>query len=194
MSASAPAAPGSSQRVAARAGMIGLIVTETSFFATLLVVYLFYLGKSATGPQPAQVLHVPIVNTICLLSSSFTIVFALRALRRGDVGAFNVMMAVTILLGAAFLVGTGLEWRGLMADHGLTVRTNLFGTTFYTTVGFHALHVTLGLILLSIVATLGMTGHLHAENAEPVEMLSWYWHFVDVVWIAVLTVVYGVGA
>ena len=78
-------------------------------------------------------------------------------------------------------------------NHRLTLTTNLFGTTFYSVVGFHALHVTIGLLLLSLMAFLGMTGRLHAENAEPVEMLSWYWHFVDVVWVAVFTVVYVVG-
>ena len=129
---SAPALPieGASQRLASRAGMLALIVTETSFFATFLVVYLFYVGKSATGPQPAQVLQLPIVNTICLLSSSITIVFALRALRRGQLGAFNGMMFVTVLLGAAFLVGTAAEWRDLIVNHRLTITTNLFGTTF----------------------------------------------------------------
>jgi cytochrome c oxidase subunit 3 len=181
------------ERLGRRSGMIALIATESSFFATFLVVYLFYLGKSVTGPQPAEVLHLPIVNTVCLLSSSITIAYALRALRRGDVGAFNVMLAVTVLLGAAFLAGTAAEWRELIVKRHLTLMTNLFGTTFYSLVGFHALHVTLGLVLLSIVACLGMSGRIHAANIEPVEMLSWYWHFVDVVWIAVLTVVYVVG-
>jgi len=123
-----------------------------------------------------------------------TIVYALRALRRGDLGSFNVMLVVTVLLGAGFLAGTAAEWRELIVDRRLTITTNLFGTTFYSLVGFHALHVTIGLILLSIMAYLGMTGRLRAENVEPVEMLSWYWHFVDVVWVAVFTVVYLVGA
>lgn len=182
------------EALARRAGMLALLVTESSFFASFLVVYLFYLGKSATGPQPAAVLSPPIVNTACLLSSSVTIVYALRALRRGDKGTFNGMLVVTILLGAAFLGGTATEWRGLIVDHDLTITTNLFGTTFYALVGFHALHVTLGLVLLGIVACLGLSGRIGPENAEPVEMLSWYWHFVDVVWIAVFSVVYLVGA
>ena len=181
------------EHLARRVGMIGLIVTESSFFATAIVVYLYYVGRSATGPQPAQVLALPWVNTACLLSSSVTIVYALRALRRGDTGAFNVLVAVTVLLGSVFLVGTGLEWKGLIQDHGLTITTNLFGTTFYSLVGFHAFHVTLGLTLLAIVFGLGVAGRVTAETVEPIEMLSWYWHFVDVVWIAVFTVVYVVG-
>jgi cytochrome c oxidase subunit 3 len=194
MTAPAVSIGGASPRLASRAGMLALIATESSFFATFLVVYLFYIGKSASGPQPADVLRLPIVNTICLLSSSVTIVYALRALRRGQLGAFNGMIFVTVLLGAAFLVGTAAEWRDLIVNHRLTITTNLFGTTFYSVVGFHAMHVTIGLLLLSVMAFLGMTGRLHAENAEPVEMLSWYWHFVDVVWVAVFTVVYVVGA
>jgi cytochrome c oxidase subunit 3/cytochrome o ubiquinol oxidase subunit 3 len=193
MSAVAGVEPGAVERLARRVGMLALIATESSFFATFIVVYLFYIGKSATGPQPAEVLSPPLVNTVCLLSSSATVVFALRALRRGDVGAFNVMMAVTVLLGAAFLGGTAVEWYGLIVHHDLTLTTNLFGTTFYSLVGFHAMHVTLGLVLLSVMALLGMTGRLGPANVEPVEMLSWYWHFVDAVWVAVFTVVYVVG-
>lgn len=181
------------EAVARRAGMLALIATESSFFASFLVVYLFYLGKSATGPQPAAVLSPPLVNTACLLASSVTLAYALRALRSGDRGVFNVLLLLTILLGVAFLGGTAAEWRGLIVDHELTITTNLFGTTFYALVGFHALHVTIGLVLLSAVALLGLSGRIGAENAEPVEMLSWYWHFVDVVWVAVFTVVYGVG-
>ncbi|MCC6639691.1 MAG: heme-copper oxidase subunit III [Deltaproteobacteria bacterium] len=178
---------------ARRAGMLALLTTEASFFASFIVVYLFYVGKSATGPQPAAVLSPPLVDTACLLASSVTIVQAMRALRSGDRGTFNVLLILTILLGAAFLAGTAAEWRDLIVHHGLTIRTNLFGTTFYALVGFHALHVTVGLALLSVVALLGLCGHIGPANAEPVEMLSWYWHFVDVVWVAVFTVVYGVG-
>ncbi len=192
MAAAAPAAGGPAH-LARRVGMLGLIATETSFFATALVVYLFYVGKSVTGPQPAQVLELPWINSAALLSSSITIVYAIHALRRGDRGAFSVMMLVTIGLGAAFLVGTAAEWRDLYVNHDLTITTNLFGTTFYSVVGFHAFHVTLGLLLLSVVTGLGMAGRLGPENVEPVEMLSWYWHFVDAVWIAVFTVVYVVG-
>lgn len=181
------------EHLARRVGMVGLIVTETSFFATAIVVYLYYIGRSLTGPQPAEVLEMPWVNTACLLSSSVSIVYALRSLRRGDIGAFNVLVAVTVLLGGIFLVGTGIEWKGLIEQHGLTITTNLFGTTFYSLVGFHAFHVTLGLTLLTVVFGLGVAGRVTPETLEPVEMLSWYWHFVDVVWIAVFTVVYVVG-
>ena len=95
--------------------------------------------------------------------------------------------------GAAFLVCTALEWHGLIFDHGLTLSTNLFGTTYYALVGFHAAHVVVGLLLLSGVLVLAARGHVRTEHTERVDLLSWYWHFVDTVWIAVLTVVYVVG-
>jgi len=173
-----------------RIGMAGLILTESSFFAIFVVAYLFYIGKSLNGPYPADVLELPILNSICLLSSSVTIVFALRA---GNVRLFGAWWLLTILLGLEFLIGTGVEWWGLIYDHGLTIGTNLFGTTFYSLVGFHALHVFVGLTLLTLVLLFAVFGGLRAEHAERTEILSWYWHFVDTVWIVVFTVVYVVG-
>jgi len=176
-----------------RVGMASLIFSESAFFSIFVVAYLFYLGKSLSGPYPADVLHFPILNTVCLLSSSITVVFATRDLARGEIGRFLFWLLVTIALGTEFLVGTAIEWYGLIVDHGLWIDTNLFGTTFYSLVGFHAFHVTVGLILLSLVWVLAALGHVRKENAERVELLSWYWHFVDVVWIVVATVVYIVG-
>jgi len=176
-----------------RVGMACLILTESSFFAIFVVAYLFYIGKSLHGPYPAEVLDLPILSSICLLSSSVTIVFAIRALRAGSTAGFVAWWLPTILLGLAFLILTGVEWYGLIVGHGLWVDTNLFGTTFYSLVGFHAFHVFVGLSLLTLVLVFGLTGHLRAEHAERTEVLSWYWHFVDTVWIVVFTVVYVVG-
>jgi len=176
-----------------RVGMASLIFAESSFFAIFVVAYLFYLGKSLSGPYPSEVLEFPILNTVCLLSSSITVVFATRELARGEMGRFLFWLFVTIALGTEFIVGTGIEWYGLIVDHGLWIDTNLFGTTFYSLVGFHAFHVTVGLILLSLVWVLALLGHVRQANAERVELLSWYWHFVDGVWIVVATVVYIVG-
>ena len=176
-----------------RVGMACLIVTETSFFMIFNVAYLFYIGKSLSGPFPKDVLELPILNSACLLSSSVTITLAIRALRAGKTGAFSAWWLLTILLGLEFLVGTGLEWKGLIYGHGLTIGANLFGTTFYSLVGFHALHVTVGLLLLTLVLIFALLGHLRREHAERTEILSWYWHFVDAVWIAVFTVVYVIG-
>src|SRR4029453_3916005 len=114
--------------------MICLIAAESAIFLIFLVAYLFYLGKSATGPQPKDVLDLPIFLTVCLLSSSATIGLAVSALRRGRTGVFRVWWAATIALAAVFLGGTGLEWKRLIFEKGLTIRTNLFGTTFYSLV------------------------------------------------------------
>lgn len=171
-------------------GMACLILTECAFFSIFIVAHLFYLGKSLVGPYAADVLSLPVVGTIFLLSSSITITMAIRALRQGHQAAFNAFWLVTIIFGLIFLIGTGFEWYGLIYDDGLTIRTNLLGTTFYSLVGFHAAHVTIGLIMLTGVLIFSFAGFIHAGEAERVDVLSWYWHFVDAVWIVVLTVVY----
>jgi cytochrome c oxidase subunit 3/cytochrome o ubiquinol oxidase subunit 3 len=173
--------------------MVGLIITEATFFAIFVVAYLFYVGKSVSGPTPAEVLHTPILASIVLLSSSWTIVLAMRALRADATGRFARWWLVTWLLGAAFLVLTAREWARLIGHDGLTIATNLFGTTFYTLVGLHALHVTLGLTLIALVFVLTLRGHVDVRHAERTEMLSWYWHFVDGVWVIVFLTVYVVG-
>lgn len=176
-----------------KVGMACLILTESSFFAIFVVAYIFYIGKSLNGPFPADVLELPILASIFLLSSSVTIVFAIRALRAAHARGFAVWWLLTILLGLAFLIFTGIEWYGLIVGHGLWLGTNLFGTTFYSLVGFHAFHVFVGLSMLTLVLIFGLTGKLRPEHAERTEILSWYWHFVDTVWIVVFTVVYVIG-
>src|SRR6204780_1307122 len=174
-------------------GMLALIVAEIAIFTIFVVAYVFYIGKSISGPQPRQVLELPIFNTVCLLSSSFTIWIAERALKKASMGAFSLWWALTVVLGAIFLVGTGLEWKKLIYHDGLTISTNLFGTTFYSLVGLHASHVIIGLTMLSIVLLFGLAGRVGPEHAARVNVLSMYWHFVDVVWIVVFTVVYVIG-
>ena len=176
-----------------RVGMCGLIAAEAAIFTIFVVAYLFYMGKSLTGPMPGDVLRVPIFFTICLLSSSLTIHFAVKSLRSGNVNLFALRWLSTIALGAIFLAGTAREWRHLIYDEGLTIQTNLFGTTYYSLVGLHAFHVTVGLIALSTVSLFGFLGHVRQEHAERVDVLSLYWHFVDAVWVVVFMVVYIVG-
>src|SRR4029453_15397108 len=147
-----------------RVGMACLILTESTFFGVFIVAHLFYLGKDLNGPFAREVLHPPWLNTICLLASSLTITWAIASLKRGAVAAFGVLWLVTILLGLEFLIGTGLEWRGLIYEKGLTLRTNLLGTTFYSLVGFHALHVTLGLLLLSTVLVFTALGRVREPH------------------------------
>lgn len=174
-------------------GMWGLIAAESAIFTIFVVAYLFYIGKSLTGPQPRDVLRVPILFTICLLSSSLTIHFALRYLRRGRMPSFSLWWFLTVALGAAFLAGTLREWRHLIYDEGLTIQSNLFGTTYYSLVGLHAFHVTVGLLALTTVLLFALLGHVARHHTERVEVLSMYWHFVDAVWVVVFTVVYVIG-
>jgi len=176
-----------------KVAMASLIMAESAIFTIFVVAYLFYLGKSLTGPTPREVLETPIFYTICLLSSSLTIHFASRFLERGKRGAFLALWVLTIVLGALFLFGTGQEWHRLIYERGLTISTNLFGTTYYSLVGLHAFHVTAGLLMLSIVLLFGLAGRVGREQSDRVNVLSLYWHFVDAVWVVVFTVVYVVA-
>ena len=173
-------------------GMVSFIIAEAAIFTIFVVAYLFYLGKSLAGPTPKDVLEVPVFYTICLLSSSVTIHLAGKRLERNQSKPFLALWLVTIALGSIFLFGTAQEWRRLIDQYGLTISTNLFGTTYYSLVGLHAFHVTLGLVLLTIVGWLGVAGELRPGSPR-VAALSLYWHFVDVVWVVVFTVVYVIG-
>jgi cytochrome c oxidase subunit III len=176
-------------------GMLAFLLSETAFFSTLIVAYLTFLGKDTVGPTPREALSLPFVmlTTLCLLSSSVTIHLAERALRHGTQAGFCLWWMATITLGAVFLVGTAYEWHELISKHGLTISRNLFGTTYYTLVGFHGVHVTVGVIAMLIMLSLALRRQVTAQHRLGVEMVSWYWHFVDGVWVAVFTVVYLVG-
>jgi len=173
--------------------MYCLIAAEAAIFTIFVVAYIFYVGKSATGPQPATVLHAPIFLTVCLLSSSLTIHIAVRSLRKGNVRRFAWWWCGTVVLGGIFLAGTAREWRHLIYQDGLTIQTNLFGTTYYSLVGLHAFHVVMGLGALTLVLAFAIHGDVRPEHSERTEVLSMYWHFVDAVWVVVFTVVYIIG-
>jgi cytochrome c oxidase subunit I len=178
-------------------GLISFLVSEVALFSTLIVVYVFYLGKDAVGPTPAEALSLTLVlfTTACLLGSSGTIHFAEQSLRQGNERRFRSLWSATIVLGAIFLVGTAFEWNDLMVHHHLTISRNLFGTTYYTLVGLHALHVSAGVLIMIIVLVLALRRR-EADSSfilHPSSLVSWYWHFVDVVWIVVFTVVYLLG-
>jgi cytochrome c oxidase subunit 3/cytochrome o ubiquinol oxidase subunit 3 len=173
--------------------MYCLIGAEAAIFTIFVIAYIFYIGKSLSGPMPKDVLHAPILFTICLLSSSLTVHLAVRQLVRGKIIDFTSWWLLTIALGAIFLYGTAREWRHLIFDEGLTITTNLFGTTYYSLVGLHAFHVTVGLMALTTVALFGLLGYVTEKHGERVEVLSLYWHFVDAVWVVVFIVVYIVG-
>ena len=176
-----------------RVGMFSFIAAEAAIFTIFVVAYIFYIGKSLSGPAPKDVLELPIFSTICLLSSSLTIHLAVRALRNAKVAAFGLWWFVTFALGAIFLTETGREWHHLIFDKGLTVSTNLFGTTYYSLVGLHAFHVTVGLTLIALGLIFALFGKVKPEHSERAEIFSLYWHFVDAVWVIVFTVVYVIG-
>src|SRR5262249_8870500 len=121
-----------------------------------------------------------------------TIHLARMRLERQDSRMFFVFWLITIALGAIFMVGTAREWRRLIDEHGLTISTNLFGTTYYSLVGLHAFHVTLGLVMLTIAALIAVASDIRRQSRR-VGALSLYWHFVDAVWVVVFTVVYVIG-
>ena len=174
-------------------GMACLIAAESAIFIIFVVAYIFYLGKSLSGPTPREVLDLPILSTICLLSSSITVHFAVHELRANKVSRSAWWLAATVLLGSIFIAGTAREWYELIYRHGLTIRTNLFGTTFYSLVGLHASHVIAGLIMLGLALIFSLMGKVNSNHAERLEVLSIYWHFVDAVWVVVFTVVYVLG-
>ena len=173
--------------------MACLIIAESAIFTIFVAVYLFYLGKNVAGPTPREVLETPIFYTICLLSSSLTIHLAAKSLERDYRRLFLLSWMLTIALGGLFLFGTAQEWHRLIYARGLTISTNLFGTTYYSLVGLHAFHVTAGLIMLSLVAIFGFAGRVGMDQSGRVAVLSMYWHFVDAVWVVVFTVVYVLG-
>jgi len=176
-----------------KVAMAGLIIAESAIFTIFVVAYLFYVGKSLTGPTPGQVLETPVFFTICLLSSSLTVHIASTFLERGKQGAFLSLWLLTFVLGGLFLFGTAQEWHRLIYEKGLTISTNLFGTTYYSLVGLHAFHVTVGLVMLLIVLTFGLAGRVERDQSGRIGVLSMYWHFVDAVWVVVFTVVYILG-
>ena len=176
-----------------RVGMYCLISAESAIFTIFVVAYLFYLGKSLTGPMPTEVLYPPIFFTVCLLSSSLTIHLAVKSLKGAKAGGFALWWLFTLALGATFLAGTAREWHHLIYDEGLTIQTNLFGTTYYSLVGLHAFHVTVGLLAITTVLLFALLGYVRQEHAERVDVLALYWHFVDAVWVVVFAVVYVIG-
>src|SRR5262245_15491672 len=176
-------------------GMLSFLVSEAALFGTLIVTYLFYLGRDVVGPTPAEALSLGLVlcTTACLLASSGTVHVAERRLERGNQAGFLWWWLATVLLGAAFLGGTAYEWRELIERHQLTISRNLFGSTYYTLVGLHAVHVTAGVTVMLIVLGLALRRRVTSANRAGVGLVSWYWHFVDGVWVVVFTVVYLVG-
>lgn len=170
-----------------------LITAEAAMFLIFVVAYIFYLGKSLSGPTPKEILTLPIFGSICLLSSSITVHLSVDGLKKRSQIGFIGWLAATVLLGIIFLLGTAREWNELVFQRNFTIHTSLFGTTFYSLVGLHATHVIVGLLMLSAVLILGIFGKVGQEQTDRFHALSMYWHFVDAVWVVVFLVVYVIG-
>ena len=171
--------------------MWAFIGSECMLFGSLIIVYMVYRGKSLVGPYPEELLNIPFitVTTFVLLMSSLMMVLALSAVQRGDMKWGKIWLFMTALLGLVFLGGQIYEFSHFVHE-GLTLKTNLFGGSFYLLTGTHGAHVAVGVIWLLSLVFLAQRGRLTQANAETVEIAGLYWHFVDVVWIVLFTLIY----
>jgi heme/copper-type cytochrome/quinol oxidase subunit 3 len=165
--------------------------SECFFFGTLIATYLAYRGRSVVGPGPDEILNIPLttLSTFDLLMSSLLMVLALAAVQRGDRFQSRLWLAGTALFGLIFLGFQAYEFTEFVHE-GLTLQTNLFGSTFFVLTGFHGGHVTIGVAWLLTLLVLDLRGRLGVQDAAKVEVAGLYWHFVDIVWIVIFTVVY----
>ena len=171
--------------------MWAFLGSECLFFGSLISSYLLYRGRSIVGPYPEDVYDIPYtsVSSFVLLMSSLTMVLALNAIQRGDHRKLRAWLLATALLGITFVGGQVFEFT-VFVNEGLTISRNLFGTSFFVLTGFHGAHVTVGILMLLTLFGQSLTGHLPTERALRVELVGLYWHFVDVVWIIIFTIVY----
>ena len=167
------------------------LASDCLLFGALISTYVLYRGASVVGPYPADVFDIPYtsVSSFVLLASSLTMVLALASLQRGDVARSRIWLFATALLGLTFIGGQVYEFTAF-ANEGLTLSTNLFSTSFFVLTGFHGFHVAVGIIMLMTLLGLSFTGRITPDHSETVELVGLYWHFVDVVWIVIFTVVY----
>jgi len=167
------------------------IGSECLLFGSLISTYLVYKGRSVSGPTPHEILNIPVtsVSTFDLLMSSLAMVLALAAVSRGDKIWARVWLGMTALLGLIFLGFQFYEFSSFVRE-GLTIKTNLFGSTFFTLTGTHGAHVAVGVLWLLTLLVRSFQGKLGPQKALNVEIAGLYWHFVDVVWIVIFTVVY----
>ena len=172
-------------------GMWAFLGSECLFFGSLIATYLLYRGRSLVGPFPEDVYDIPYtsVSSFVLLMSSLTMVLALNAIQRGDHRKLRAWLLATALLGITFVGGQVFEFT-VFVKEGLTITRNLFGTSFFVLTGFHGAHVTVGILMLLTLYGMSRAGRLPQGNALRVELVGLYWHFVDIVWIVIFTVVY----
>ncbi len=172
-------------------GMWAFLGSECLLFGALISTYLLYKGRSISGPTPEEIFDIPYtsVSSFVLLMSSLTMVLALSAIQRGDERRLRLWLLATALLGASFIAGQVYEFTAFYRE-GLSLTSSLFGSSFFTLTGFHGAHVTFGIVMLLSLFGMSMRGSLSQDRSEVVELVGLYWHFVDVVWIVIFTVVY----
>ena len=171
--------------------MWAFLGSECLLFGALISTYILYRGRSLVGPYPHQVYDIPYtsVSSFVLLMSSLTMVLALAAIQRHDQRRMRVWLLTTALLGSVFVGGQVYEFT-VFYRAGLSLHENLFGSSFFVLTGFHGAHVTIGILMLLSLFAISMKGKLAPNKVETVELIGLYWHFVDVVWIVIFTVIY----
>jgi heme/copper-type cytochrome/quinol oxidase subunit 3 len=172
-------------------GMWAFLGSECLLFGALISTFLLYRSKTVPGLTPQKIYDIPYtsVSSFVLLMSSLTMVLALAAIQRGDHGKLRVWIMATALLGMTFIAGQVYEFTRFVQD-GMTIKTNVIASAFFTLTGFHGAHVTVGIIMLLSLFGMSLDGRLPTARAEVVELIGLYWHFVDIVWIVIFTVVY----
>jgi len=172
-------------------GMWVFLASDCLLFGALISTYLLLRNRSVGGLGPTDVFDIPFtsVSSFVLLMSSLTMALAVAAIGRGDVHRNRVWLATTAMLGGVFIGGQVYEFTTFYRE-GLGYTTNIFGSAFYTLTGFHGVHVSVGIVMLMSLLVTSLRGNLGPERAESVEIVGLYWHFVDIVWIVIFTVVY----
>jgi heme/copper-type cytochrome/quinol oxidase subunit 3 len=165
--------------------------SETLFFGSLIATYMIYAGRNVTGPLPHEILDIPLttLSTFVLLMSSLAMVLALSAVQRGNRKQTLIWLMVTPFMGLIFLGFQAYEFTHFYHE-GLTLSTNLFGSSFFVLTGFHGAHVTIGVVWLLILWLQAAAGRIGTADAMKVEIAGLYWHFVDIVWIVIFTLIY----
>ena len=171
--------------------MWGFLGSECLFFGSMISTYLLYRSKTGSGPTPSEIYDIPFtsVSSFVLLMSSLTMVLALAAIQKGDQRGMRIWLLATAFLGMTFIAGQIYEFTSFV-DEGLTLSTSPFGSAFFVLTGFHGAHVTVGILMLLALVAMSLLGRMDRADAKKVELIGLYWHFVDVVWIVIFTVIY----
>ena len=171
--------------------MWAFLGSECLFFGSLISTYLLYRSRAGTGPTPAEIYDIPFtsVSSFVLLMSSLTMVLALSAIQRGNHKGLRVWLLATAFLGMCFIGGQIYEFTTFY-EEGLSLAESPFGSSFFVLTGFHGAHVTVGILMLLLTTGLSLAGRIPQAEARKVELIGLYWHFVDIIWIIIFTVVY----